>query len=358
MFRNLMIILIALGFIYILTGCDDEASVNSPTISGDWLIPSDQVFDGGPGKDGIPALVNASFIDPAQATYLKDDDLVIGVEVNGEIRAYPHPILDWHEIINDQIGQTHIAVTYCPLTGSGIGWNRNIQGEVTTFGVSGLLYNTNLIPYDRATNSNWSQMTLKAVNGQRIGLPADLIPMVETTWKTWKDIYPSSKVVSNLTGYNRQYGLYPYSDYRTNHSRLLFPVNVSDSRLPRKERVLGILGTSGSGNKVYQISAFPDGIGVIHDNIGNESVVVAGSAGHNFGVVYKRMLAGGVELSFSPIQDSLPAVMVDNEGTTWDVFGTGLSGPRAGQKLEPTRSFIAYWFAWVAFYPNPEIAGQ
>ena len=141
------------------------------TIPGNstWSIPSNQVFDGGPGKDGIPALVNPAMVSSVQANYLTDNDLVIGFKVGDDVRAYPHQILDWHEIINDVVGEQPLAITYCPLTGTGIGWNRVISGNTTTFGVSGLLFNTNLIPYDRSTDSNWSQMKLECVNGQLIG---------------------------------------------------------------------------------------------------------------------------------------------------------------------------------------------
>ncbi|MGI9543245.1 MAG: DUF3179 domain-containing (seleno)protein, partial [Cyclobacteriaceae bacterium] len=116
--------------------------------SNDWLVPSNEVLGGGPGKDGIPALETPEMISVAQATYLRDDDLVIGFRSGIDVRAYSHKVLDWHEIINDDVNGTAIAVTYCPLTGTAIGWDRNISGGTTTFGVSGLLYNTNLIPYD------------------------------------------------------------------------------------------------------------------------------------------------------------------------------------------------------------------
>ena len=141
----------------------------------DWSIPIAEVLDGGPGKDGIPALENPVFISAENTTVLQDADLVLGFKNGDDVRAYPRIILDWHEIINDNIGDVSLAVTYCPLTGTGIGWDRNIDGNETTFGVSGLLYNTNLIPYDRATGSNWSQILNASVNGSLAGKSADLI---------------------------------------------------------------------------------------------------------------------------------------------------------------------------------------
>jgi len=139
-------------------------------------------------------------------------NLVIGFAQGDDARAYPHFILDWHEIVNDRVGDIHIAVTYCPLTGTGIGWEREINGSVTTFGVSGLLFNSNLIPYDRNTDSNWSQIRLDCVNGDLIGTEAETHVLVETTWKT---MYPKTLVMSMNTGYNRSYGNYPYGNYRT-----------------------------------------------------------------------------------------------------------------------------------------------
>ncbi len=142
-----------LAFTISTSSCETDKSgpaCNNPSnnAGGDWLIPQNEVRDGGPGKDGIPALQTpprVSVDDPANH-YLEDEDLVLGYYYDGEIVAYPHDILDWHEIINDKVGGQAIAVTYCPLTGTGIGWERIIEEEETTFGVSGLLYNSNLFP--------------------------------------------------------------------------------------------------------------------------------------------------------------------------------------------------------------------
>ncbi|HHH49598.1 MAG TPA: DUF3179 domain-containing protein, partial [Saprospiraceae bacterium] len=151
-----------------------------------WSIPFEEVRDGGPGKDGIPSVDNPQFTSIENINYLKEDDLIIGYRIGGELRGYPHPILDWHEIVNDSNGTQNTTITYCPLTGTGIAWNREFNGKVTTFGVSGLLYNSNLIPYDRATDSNWSQMLLKGVNGQMINTKVKTSSVFETTWATWK----------------------------------------------------------------------------------------------------------------------------------------------------------------------------
>jgi hypothetical protein len=223
-------IIALLGIGMVLNGCDDENPVGglpggNSSQNGEWLIPVSEVRDGGPGKDGIPALSNPKFISLDKVDYFLDNELVIGFVDGDKNRAYPHSILDWHEIVNDRVGSVDISVTYCPLTGTWICWDRKIIGKVTTFGVSGLLYNSNLIPYDRETDSNWSQIGLQCVNGPLVGTEAVTIGVVETKWGTWKKIYPESKVLSTNTGYNRGYGFYPYGDYRADHAYLLFPVS-------------------------------------------------------------------------------------------------------------------------------------
>lgn len=340
-------ILLSVAFLLLFTpSCKKDENKDK----GEWCIPKDEVKDGGPGKDGIPALANPEFISASSASYLSDNDLVLGYGNGTEARAYPHSILDWHEIINDDANGQSFAVIYCPLTGTGVAWNRVVNGSNTTFGVSGLLYNSNIIPYDRSTGSNWSQVLLKSVNGSLINTKPSGYPLVETTWKTWKQMFPSTKVVSANTGHNRNYGTYPYGDYKTNNSKYLFPVKSPDARLPAKERVLGVLVSGGS--KVYRLETFADTISVIQDAAGGANLVVAGSKSKNFIVAYNRVLPNGPTLDFQPVQDSLPMIMRDNEGTRWDVFGRGVSGPRAGQKLENVTQFVGYWFAFGAFYPG------
>jgi hypothetical protein len=330
--------------------CGKDATES--TVSDTWLIPDDQIRDGGPGKDGIPALTNPPSIPLQQATYLDDDDLVIGIQMENTIRAYSHPILDQHEIANDGIGNTFFAMTYCPLTGSALAWDTTDFTGDKTFGVSGLLYNSNLIPYDRLSDSNWSQMLLLCVNGSRIGEKAKPIFVVETTWETWKQLYPQSTVLSDNTGHTRNYDIYPYGDYKTSDN-LLFSVSNQDSRLHKKERVLGIM--VGDKTKVYPISSFDESIEVINETFNGLQLVVAGSADLNFAVSFEGKLPDGTLLDFDPVEGELPVIMTDNEGTKWDIFGNGVSGPRVGSRLTPTLSFISYWFAWVAFYPGAEI---
>ena len=322
-----------------------------------WLIPSDQVFDGGPGKDGIPSIDNPQFVSVAEAEiFMEDEDLIIGLadETGQVVRAYPHRILDWHEIVNDDLGQRSTALTYCPLTGSAIGWDRSLEnGTISTFGVSGLLYNTNLIPYDRATDSNWSQMQLQCVQGNLRGELIKLHPIVETSWKNWKTMYPDSEILSTETGFSRNYFSYPYGDYRTNNSRLFFPVANEDNRRPAKERVLGVVEEF--EQMVFLFEEFSNGRRVIEQLLDGKKLIVSGSEEENFMLAFYNELSGGDGLVFSPIEEAGPNIMTDQEGNIYDVFGRVVSGPRLGQALSPARSYIAFFFSLGAFYPDIQL---
>jgi Protein of unknown function (DUF3179) len=324
-------------------------------LGGDWLIPVNEVFDGGPGKDGIPALEDPDKVSVSGGDFMLDEELILGFYDGKNAVAYPHQILDWHEIINDELNFVPYAIVYCPLTGSGIGWERVVGGGVTTFGVSGLLYDNNLIPYDRRTDSNWSQMRLECVNGPLIGEKVRTFQIVETRWKTWKDMYPTTTVVSQQTGYDRPYGTYPYLDYRTNENFLLGPLSIIDKRLNGKERVHGIIVDGVA--KVYRFNSFPITNTLINDVVNGEEVIILGNENKNFIVSFYSQLPDGSKPVFSPVSQN-NIIMEDDLGNEWDVFGYAVSGPSKGMRLRSTESFIGYWFSWGAFYPDSEIYGK
>ena len=327
---------------------DNEGSNSNNT----WLIPVDQVLDGGPGKDGIPSLQNPAFINVQEASYLEDDDLVLGFVEGDDVRAYPHPILDWHEIVNDDFDNHSVAVIYCPLTGTGIGWDRIINETQTTFGVSGLLYNANVIPYDRATDSNWSQLLMKSVNGPLKGTSAKGYNLLETNWATWKDLYPDSRVLSTQTGFNRNYGNYPYGSYKTS-DKLIFPVNNTDDRLHLKERVLALIENEIA--RAYRFSSFEPTISMVLDEFLSAKLVIVGSNNLNFMVAFQRELSDGTLLEFEVVMDQLPVILSDQEGNHWDIFGRAVNGPREGEQLQQLTQMMGYWFSFAAFYPGISI---
>lgn len=342
-----------LVFGFICFACSEDQDELGSQSSGEWSIPFDQVFDGGPGKDGIPSVDAPELIAASEATFLNDNELIVGYADENSAVAYAHQILDWHEIINHEVNDNAFAVTYCPLTGTAVGWDRVVDGQKTTFGVSGLLYNTNLIPYDRKTDSNWSQILSETVNGELIGKKAGHIALVETTWKTWKEMYPETQVVSTNTGFRRSYGQYPYGDYRTN-SRLIFPVNNEDDRLPRKERVHGII--IDKNVKTYRFTEF-ETRSLIKDTFRGQQVVVVGDKDADFIVSFNTTLNDGeiMEFELADPETDRSVILTDSEGNSWDIFGYAVKGPRKGQRLKPTESYIGYWFSWGAFYPGTEI---
>ncbi|MGB0929380.1 MAG: DUF3179 domain-containing (seleno)protein [Chitinophagales bacterium] len=236
-----------------------NTTYNPASPTQDWLVPFSEVFSGGPGLDGIPSLQNPERVN-IQSLYgvngnnfLEENDLIIGVRVGDEIRGYPHRVLDWHEIINDDFEDKKLAIIYCPLTGTATAWNRNMNGYTTTFGVSGLLYNSNIMPFDRETLCFWSQMRGDCINGDLIGEQVETYPVFETSFRTWRGLFSNTEIVSIETGYQRDYTEYPYNDYKTSES-LIFPIANFDKRLPAKERVLG-LDVNGKA-KAYRFDDF------------------------------------------------------------------------------------------------------
>lgn len=354
--KNIYKIKLLIVFVILLftAYCSNIAeNVSSSGDSGNqWLIPENKVVDGGPGKDGIPALDDPEMVPVDQVDFLSDSDLISGIKIGDRIVGYPHKILDYHEIVNHPVGNSNIIFSYCPLTGSALAWLSEESGNFT-FGVSGLLYNSNLILYDRRTDSLWSQMSLLCINGERIGEVPDTLPVIETTWKTWKDTNPGSLILSLNTGYGRDYNNYPYGKYKESDN-LLFNVDNKDTRLHLKERVHGI--SSGDSSIAYPINSYKGKLTILNHEINNEKIVVAINSELNITVSYKRVLSDGTELEFTGVSGKLPILLKDQFGNEWDIFGKSVSGTLSGEKLGKLTSYNAYWFAWAAFHPGSDIA--
>lgn len=198
-------------------------------------IALDKILDGGPGKDGIPAITDPKFTKVTEARkWLKDDADGIVVTVGKTTRFYPYNIIVWHEIVNDTIEKTPLVVTFCPLCGSAIVFNATIDGTPEKFGVSGKLYESNLLMYDKTTESLWSQIIGEAVVGDRTGEKLSVYPSQVMSFKQASGKYPSMDVLSKETGYSRSYDVSPYGDYDTN-DKIYFPISINDTRLPAKE---------------------------------------------------------------------------------------------------------------------------
>lgn len=321
----------------------------------EWLVPEHEVINGGPGKDGIPSIDNPEFISVNEADFIPDERRIIGLIKAGEVLGYPHQILDWHEVVNDG---SRVTITYCPLTATGIAWKPK---EGPDFGTSGRIFRNNLVAYDRETESLWSQMRLRSINGEHIEASIEPLNILDTTWETWKLMYPESRILSRKTGFSRDYLSYAYGkSYSENDGIILFPTkNKGDKRLKTKARVHAILSsealTENSLVRVYQISKFSDEIELILDVFEDEEYVIIGSSSLEFAIAYKTKMRDGTQLKFEAVQDNLPVVMKDQGGTSWSVFGEAVEGPRQGQRLVPARSYTGYWFAFRDMFILPEI---
>jgi hypothetical protein len=195
------------------------------------LIPIDEILKGGPARDGIPALDRPDY-DAAREASWGDDESVIGVVRGKEARAYPIAILVWHELVNDELGGDPILVSFCPLCGTALVFDRRLQGRARKFGVSGLLYRSDLLMYDRETESLWSQIGANAVTGALMGQSLELLRSRITTWKAWREAHPKTTVLSKETGYHRDYGRTPYEGYETSEL-LYYPVKADVRRHPK-----------------------------------------------------------------------------------------------------------------------------
>ncbi len=331
--------------------CDDsssQASFDQSTCS----IPESEIFSGGVPKDGIPALTDPPLVTASEVAYLGDNDRIIGLLMDDDAIAIPHNILWWHEIVNLSLSIGKVAVSYCPLTGSSIAFMRDpVDGA--EFGVSGLLFQNNLIMYDRNDQESlWPQMALGARCGRRLGSPLVLYPIVEMTWAGWRELYPSTLVIGEQTGHARNYRAYPYSNlnYESLDSRPLFPQDNIDPRRPIKERTLAIPNPDGGG-LAFPFNELDEGgpLNAVHADVNGIEVVVFWDRSRQSAMAYHPR-SGGQNLSFS-IRDN--AIRDTETGSSWQVDGSADEGSLAGTRLEPVdEAIIAFWFAWPAFYPD------
>ncbi len=314
-------------------------------------IRLEEIVWGGVTKDGIPALLNPTHIGPHEADYLLDDELIFGVQINGDARAYPLRILDWHEMFNDVVGGVHVALAYCTLCGSGILYETRVpdREQPFVFGSSGFLYRSNKLMYDQQTHSLWNQFTGRPVVGPLTGSGIELKarPVTITSWKNWLDRNPDTKVLSLATGHDRDYtpGA-PYGTYFASPN-LMFPALTTDTRLKPKDYVFALRGSE--NEKSWPLAAFAGGA-VINDSVGDLDVVLIGDAATRTVRAYD---ADGRD--FIVVDDRLDSVVADGE--TWEVGEDALVGAD-GQRLARLPGHVAYWFAQSGFKPGAEHFGD
>ena len=302
-------------------------------------IRLEEITWGGVPVDGIPSLDDPELIPAAGASYLLDDDLVFGVEINGDVRAYPLRIMGWHEMFNDTIGGVPVALAYCTLCGTGILFETKVSGRAKplVFGSSGFLYRSNKLMFDRQTDSLWNQFTGKPVSGplRDSGIELKIRPVVITSWGNWKARHPDTKVLSLNTGHKRDYGSgVVYREYFASPD-LMFPAIVRDEKLlKRKDYVFGIRDVGAA--KAWPIEAFRDRA-VINDTIGDRNIVLIGDATTRTVRAYERK-----ETTFS--QSAKPDQVIGPDGR-WSITESALIGPR-GARFARMPGHISYWFAW------------
>lgn len=273
------------------------------------LIPKREIHMGGPPRDGIPAINQPQFVEATNASDIYEDDYVLGVYWNGIAKAYPIRIMDHHEIVNDLFDNKAVTVTYCPLCGSGLAFKANFDGKQQTFGVSGLLYNSDVLLYDHATESLWSQLMGKAISGEQSGKELEYLPTAYTTWAAWKSRYPKGLILTRNTGFNRNYDRKLYAGYE-DREQLMFPVKHRSKKLPAKEKVIGI--EIEGAFKAYPLSKLTTGLNPIED------------------------LFNGKILKIHYDPQAKSARITDLQG----------------QELP---AITLYWFAWYAFHPETEL---
>jgi hypothetical protein len=308
------------------------------------IVPLDQIVGGGPARDGIPSIDNPKFVSANDAG-LEDFELVLGLDINGDVRAYPLNILVWHEIVNDIVGGEPVVVTYCPLCFTNQVFKRTIDGQVVEFGTSGKLYNSNLVMYDRASESLWSQALGQAIVGEHAGRQLERVPFDVAYWKEWKALYPDSKVLSQDTGFGRPYGVDPYGDYYTSPD-IIFPVSHRDERLGPKEIVVG-LESSGT-YRAYPLQQIEDSH-IINDEINGKSIALVSF--HPFMVRAYDRVVDGQTLEFQYDNGGV----VDQTGSAWNFDGEAVEGEMKGKELTRLPFDEGFWFEWVAFHPETEL---
>jgi len=347
----------------------EEASTDSfweETNFCNYSIDFGEILSGGVGPDGIPPIDEPVFDDiEAASEWLEDQSPVISVEVDGEARAYPLAIMTRHEIVNDQIGDTPVAVTFCPLCNSAIVFEREIEGETLRFGVSGFLRNSDLVMWDDQTKSWWQQLTGEGIVGDFTGTELTMLPSQVVGFAAFAEQYPDGEVLSPESGFGT-YGTNPYVGYDSNPNPFLFR-GVPDERLVATERVL-------AGIVDGQAIAYPFSVleeeRVINDTVGDREVVVFWSEGAasalDSATIDDSTDVGMATLFRRTLDDQTLTFSVDDDGniiddqteSVWNVFGTATEGELEGSQLRQELAAPHFWFAWAAFEPDTILYGE
>jgi hypothetical protein len=328
-------------------------------------IPYSEILSGGPQKDGIPAVDNPKFVSVSEANdWLAPEEPVIVVVVGDSAKAYPIQVLTWHEIVNDTVGDLPLTVTFCPLCNTGIAFERQFDGVVLDFGTSGRLRFSNLIMYDRQTETWWQQATGEGIAGELAGRKLNFYPAAMLGWEEFKNTYPDGLVLSRETGFNRSYGRNPYPGYdNINNSPFLFRGPSTPGELPAMARVLTV--ESGSEAVAYPFDLLQE-VHVVNDTISWTEVVVFWEAGTSSALDAGTVAGGGDvgsanvferEVDGQTLTFTWDGEKINDEetGSEWNLLGRAVSGPLEGTQLNPIVAINHFWFSWAAFKPETRI---
>ncbi len=328
-------------------------------------VPYSEILSGGPPRDGIPAIDHPRFVTVEEAdAWLKPREPVILFMLNGDVRVYPIQILIWHEIVNDEVGGVPVAITFCPLCNTAIAFDRRVDDLVLDFGTTGRLRYSNLIMYDRQTESWWQQATGEAIVGTLTGKRLRFLPAQMVAWEDVRREYPQARVLSRETGYSRPYGQNPYTGYDSVDNRpFLYAGPETPGRLPPMARVLTVdLNGDAVAYPYHELAK----VRVVNDVVGGEPVVVFWQPGTASPLDTLMVAEGrdvGAAAAFSRrLEDRVltfrwdgTAFVDDLTGTTWDITGRGVKGSLAGTHLTPVVTVNHFWFSWAAFRPDTRI---
>jgi hypothetical protein len=365
-------VLASLGLVAVSCGISvDTPSEIQPTappsaIEGP-LVDPEEIVAGGVPPDGIPPIDDPRFLEPARVRFLAPQEPVVSVEVNAIAKAYPVRILMWHEIVNDDFDGVPVVVTYCPLCNTGIAFLRPIiHGELLDFGTSGKLYRSNLVMYDRQTNSFWPQALGQAVVGPLLGEELEPVPTRLLSWADWRQAHPDGLVLSTRTGHRRDYGSNPYEGYEDAERPFLF-AGEPDPRLPPTEHVLGVSDTATIAFPYSELERLSsEGVTAVHRTVGGKRLVVLWKAGTVSALDAAQIPMSadvGAAAAYEPRVGTRRLTFVVREGTfvdeqtgsTWSIAGEAIDGPLDGRRLEVAVALDSFWFAWAAFHPETAI---
>jgi len=331
----------------------------------DPLIDPAEILSGGPPPDGIPAIDDPKFERVSDVDWLADDEAVLAIEIDGDARAYPYQILTWHEIVNDTVGGVPVAVTYCPLCNSGVGFDRRVGDKVLDFGTSGRLYASNLVMYDRQTESLWPQLTGQAAVGVMTGTKLEFVPVFPVGWSDFREAHPDGWVLSRDTGHSRDYGSNPYLGYDADPERdPLFGAPTDDDRLFPLERVIAL---EGAGETVGVLRSLVEEARVLTETVGGEPLVLLFTEGQNSALEAASVAEGsdiGTVAVFDPTVDGeVLTFTAGNDGrfadaqtgSIWTIRGRAVEGPLEGEQLAGYPFIDTFWKSWVAFAPDTRL---